>query len=68
MSGSAGLFNKQIFFLPRREPKGGRSGRWETHKNYGHPYQHKTQNEQEHLNLAEDGPAGHHVQTVYFEG
>ena len=31
MSGSAGLFNF-FFFLPRREPKGGRSGRWETQK------------------------------------
>ena len=29
MSGSAGLFNNFFyFFLPRREPKGGRSGRW----------------------------------------
>ena len=25
------------FFLPRREPKGGRSGRWETQKKTGHP-------------------------------
>ena len=35
MSGSAGLFNMSGsagFFLPRREPKGGRSGRWETQK------------------------------------
>ena len=24
--------------LPHWEPKGGRSGRWETHKKYGHPY------------------------------
>ena len=37
MSGSAGLFNKN-FFLPRREPKGGRSGRWKHKKQYGHPY------------------------------
>ena len=36
MSGSAGLFNKKKI-VPRREPKGGRSGRWETHKKYGHP-------------------------------
>ena len=29
MSGSAGFFTKtKFFFLPRREPKGGRSGRW----------------------------------------
>ena len=28
-----------VVFLPRREPKGGRSGRWETHKKYGHPNQ-----------------------------
>ena len=33
MSGSAGLFKKTNFFLPRQEPKGGRSGRWETQKN-----------------------------------
>ena len=39
MSGSAGLFNKpNFFFLLHREPKGGRSGRWETQKKYGHPY------------------------------
>ena len=31
MSGSAGLFNQKKM-LPRREPKGGRSGRWETQK------------------------------------
>ena len=32
-SGSAGLFNKKTKkILPRREPKGGRSGRWETQK------------------------------------
>ena len=36
MRGSAGLF-KKIKNLPRREPKGGRSGRWETQKKYGHP-------------------------------
>ena len=30
MSGSAGLFKKKKMLLPRREPKGGRSGRWET--------------------------------------
>ena len=38
MSGSAGLFKKNKKNLPRRETKGGRSGRWETHKKYGHPY------------------------------
>ena len=41
MSGSAGLFNKKINNLPRREPKGGRSGRWETQKKYGHPNPHR---------------------------
>ena len=32
-----------IVFLPRREPKGGRSGRWETHKKYGHPKENNDQ-------------------------
>ena len=36
-----------FFFLPRREPKGGRSGRWETQKKYGHP---KTRTEYNLLN------------------
>ena len=35
MSGSAGFFNN--YFLPHRELKGGRGGRWETQNKYGHP-------------------------------